>query len=342
MMLVPIIALLIGSNLLVTGYVHETQKTIEISQPITQYMIYNSSNIFPNSMSYNNFLQINTSGVKEAIPYLEVNGVAFVGNMNYSVSIIATDIQSFVQTSHPQVSGSLPSKEGQIAIGAILSKLLGLKTENQIKVTIFSQTRDFSITSILNSSSKYDVALLLPLSTIWNEWPVTDQKISYVEIQSSVIPGNIPTSLTIMKEPSLNQVVTSFAAETTNLIQIWVYILLGLSAIVAVAVSYRTISVTKFEYGILRTIGARVSTARILLVFEHLMVSIISIIIGVAAGIVLTQVISTVLNSTFGMTILPAVNLTQIGLLGVSAFALIFLSGLLSIYYLPKLVRSGL
>ena len=240
-MLVPIIALLVGSNLLITGYVHGTQATLSISQPSNEYMVYNSSNIFPNSMSYNTFLQINTSRVSQASPYLQVSGDLLTGNTNYTVSIAATNLQQFVHTKHPNILGSLPSKENEIAIGSILSKLLGIKTGNQIRVSISSETQNFSITSVINSTSKYDAMLLLPLSTMWSDWPMTDQRVSFIVFQSSAIPTNLPEGLTVTNEASLNQVVSSFTRETTNLIQIWVYLLLGLSAIAAVAASFLTI-----------------------------------------------------------------------------------------------------
>ena len=341
MMLVPIIALLIGSNLLVTGYVHGTQATLSISPQSNEYMVYNSSNIFPNSMSYNTFLQINTSRVSQAAPYLQVSGALLTGNTNYTVSIAATNLQLFVHTKHPNILGSLPSKENEIAIGSILSKLLGIKTGNQIRVTISSETQNFSITSVINSTSKYDAMLLLPLSTMWTDWPMTDQRVSFIVFQSSAIPTNLSQGLTVTNEASLNQVVSSFTRETTNLIQIWVYLLLGLSAIAAVAASFRTISGTAFEYRILRTIGAGISTARRLLVYEHFIVSGISSIFGVAAGIVMTEVISTFLNSMFSIGIVPEVNLTEIGSLGAASFALIMLTGLISIYRVPRSIQGG-
>lgn len=341
MMLVPIIALLVGSNLLITGYAHEAQNTIGVTEPSNEYMIYNSSNIFPNSMSYNTYLQINTSEVKQAIPYLQVSGDVSMDNRNHSTDITATNIESFVLTRHPAISGNLPSNKSEIAVGTILSELLGVKTGDKIGVTIFSQTHNFSITCVLNSTSKYDAMLLLPLSTMWNDWPITAQSVSYVEFQANKIPSGIPAGLTITSEATLGQVVTSFTAETTNLIQIWVYLLLGLSAVVAVGASFRTTSGTVLEYQILRTIGARISEARKLIVYEHLAVSGVSTIMGVTAGIAVTQVMSTFLSSTFGLPIVPVIDLIQIILLGVASFTLIFLIGLVSIYRISRSIRIG-
>lgn len=342
MMLVPIIALLIGSNLLITGYVHEVQNTINVTEPSKEYMIYNSSNIFPNSMSYITYLQINASEVKEAIPYLQVNGVVLVDNRNYSTIITATNIQSFVLTRHPAVSGTLPTNISEIGVGAILSKLLGVKTGDQIGVTIFSQTRNFTITSVFNSTSKYDVMLLLPFSTMWKFWPVTSQSVSYIEFQASKIPSGIPAGLTISGEATLGQVVSSFTTETRNLIQVWVYILLGLSAIVAVGASFRTTNGTVLEYRILRTIGAKIYEARRLIVYEHLAVSGVSTVVGVTAGVVATEVISTFLSSTFGLPLIPAIDIVQISLLGIASFALIFLSGIVSIYRISRSIQTVL
>jgi len=346
LMLVPIVTLLVGSNLLITGYAHETQSSLSFIPSGEVYIAYSASsngNLNASSLAYGSFQAINGSGVRWALPFLEKTAsVGFDGKKFNDIYIVGTDIHVFENAKEPQVfyasQANRSISDGEIAIGAILSKITGISLNDTIQVSIGSVERNFTVNAIMNSTSQYDTMLILPLNSFWSSYPETGNSVSYVEFQNSS-QISVPNGMHVAEEGNLGVIASSFASDTTNLVNLWTFVMLALVAVAAVVASFRIVSGSTLEFDILWALGSRKVTASGLLIYQLATVCACSVIIGIAGGVVATQIFSTFIGTMLHAPILPAIDPTQLASFALYSFVLMFAAGFATIA--AFLVRRG-
>ncbi len=319
MILVPVVAILVGSNLLIGAYATETQSVVGSLQPGGDYIAYG----IPGSLSYSTYLTINRSDVSWAVPYLEIPAVTIGGT---NTSIVGTNINALIAAKHSQLLGKIATDEYQADAGAILSKLLVLSIGENVSVQTSSFSHTFKIVGIINSSGPTDAQLLIPLSSAWSIEPNENQSLSFVEFSTShqIAP---PQGVRITDATGLRQVAKTLGSDTVSLISTWTYVLLFLIAVVGVAASQRVLSGSAAEYEVLRIIGASLSQARRLLLYEFTLVAAASVIIGCSLGIAIVEVLLTFLQALFHTPVIVGISLVQLLILCGTSFVLIFLVG---------------
>ena len=340
LMLVPVVALLTSSNLVASGYLQQAAGTLSLVQPSNSYVAYQQGSASPSSgsLGYDSFVRIQASGASSALPMLSFQSGASDGGRSANASVLATNTTAFVKARNSIVYGKVAAGPGQVDAGAIVAKVLHIRVGDNVTVDAFSQTRSLSVVGILNSTDQSDTGLILPLSSAWTAWPQTAEKISYVEFVSSdpnVVSG-VSQSMTVIKEKGVGQIASSFGSQTANLLTNWSYVLFALSAAVAVAASLRLVAEVSREFDTVRALGARLSTARALVFYQLLMVSAVSVLIGLSAGIVSTSMLATLLNPIDKLSLTLTIDPWRLLLVGTAAFLLILGAGSLALRWLPQ------
>ena len=329
LMLVPIVTLLVGSNLLIVGYANQAQSTLSVLHSGGVFTAYSDS-----PMNYSTFQEINSSRVSWALPFLQANSTLYSSGKELSnVPVIGTMIQPFENIKRPAMyypAGNSSLTGNEIAVGAILSELSGIKLGNIVQLSIGSAEYNFTVGAIMNSSSEYDVMIVMPLSLLWKMYPQLNNSISYVEFLANS-QYQAPSGLALQKEGDIASVATTFASDTSNLVTLWSYAVFALVAVSAVVASFRIVSGSSLEFETLRTLGSKVGRASRLLLYQHAMISLVSVVVGVSSGIVITQMLSTFVSALLHVTIVPQIDVIQLAFFGVISFMLMFVAGIVTI-----------
>ena len=340
LMLVPVVALLISSSMVTSGYLQQATASVSLVQPSSAYLAYQTGSINPasSSMNYDAFVRIQGSGVSSATPILSFPSLITERSNTVNASVLATNMTAFIAERQSVVYGKVAREAGQVDAGAIIAKILGIKVGESVTVDAFSQAQTLTVVGILNSTDESDTGLILPLSSSWTLWPQTDDRISYVEFVGSQ-GGAISSSsgnVTVIREEGIDQIARSFNSQTASLLTNWTYVLFGLAAAAAVAAASRVVTEISQEYNTIRALGARLSVARALVLYELLIISGVAVLIGISAGIVSSSILGTLFKAIDGLPLAPSVNPVQLVIVGVAAFLFIVAAGSISLAWLPR------
>jgi ABC-type lipoprotein release transport system permease subunit len=346
LMLVPVVALLISSSMVTTGYVQQATAAVSLVQPSDAYLAYQEGSASPlsSSLAYDAFLGVAGSGVTSATPILTIQSVVSEGGGSANSSVLATNMTAFIASRQSIVYGKVAEGLGEVDAGAIIAKILGIKPGDNVTVDALSQSRTLTVVGILNSTDQSDTDLILPLSTAWELWPQTADRISYVEFDTpdqgaiSSFSGN----MTVIREEGIDQIARSFDAQTSSLLSSWTYVLFALAAAASVAAASRVVTEVSQEFNTVRALGAKLSTARALVFYELLIISAVSVLIGVSMGVVSSSMLGTLFKAVDGLPLAPSISPVELATVGTASFLFILGAGSVSLAWLPKRIgRTG-
>ena len=237
LMVVPVVALLVSSNLVASGYLQQATAAVDLVRPSGTYLAYQAGSASPSasSLSYATFVAVeHSSSVSSALPLLEFPTVVAQGRSSVNATVLATDMSAFIKARHSSVYGKVAAADGQADAGAILEKILGIKVGDNVTVRAFSGSQTLTIVGIFNSTDQSDTGLILPLSSAWSMWPQTSDRVSDIEFASTSATAlsTISGGLTVIPEQGIDQIVVSFGSQTSSLLASWTDILLALTAVV--------------------------------------------------------------------------------------------------------------
>lgn len=340
LMLVPVVALLISSNMVASGYLQQASGSVSLVQPSNAYLAYQPGSATPStgSVSYDAFVRIEQSGVSSALPLLSFPSVVSDGARSANASVLATNTTAFIKARASIVYGKVADSGSQADAGAIIAKVLDIKVGDVVTVDAFSRTQTLTVVGILNSTDQSDTGLILPLSSVWTLWPQTADRISYVEFVANDqnVASSISGNMTVIREQGIDQIALSFSNQTAGLLSTLTYVLLALSAAAAVAAASRVVTEVSQEYDTVRALGAELRAARSLVLYQLLVISAVSVLIGVSAGIVSTSILATLLKALDGLPLSPGIDPVKLFTIGTASFLLILGAGSLSLAWLPR------
>jgi ABC-type antimicrobial peptide transport system permease subunit len=349
LMVVPVVTLLVSSNLVASGYLQQATAVVDLVRPSETYLAYQAGSASPSSssLSYDSFLSVkNSTSVTSALPLLLLLFPTVVnqGRNATNTTIIGTDMSAFIKAHHSSVYGRVAAAAAsgdQADAGAILEKMLNIKVGDNVTVVSSAGTRTLTIVGILNSTDQSDTSLIIPLTSAWSIWPQTSNTISEIEFASAVPPASLSSissakGLIVIPEQGIDQIALSFGTQTTSLLTSWTYILLALAAAAAVAAAFRIVSEVSQEYMTIRALGGDLWTAR-RLVFQQLsLIALTASIVGACTGLVMTMMMATMLQALVGLPAFPGFNLARFAETVGLAFALVLGAGSLSLLSLPR------
>jgi ABC-type antimicrobial peptide transport system permease subunit len=340
LMLVPVVALLISSSMVTSGYLQQATASVNLVQPSNAYLAYEagSANPLSSSMGYDDFVRIQQSGVTSATPILSFPSGVAVGADSANSSVLATNMTAFIIERQSVVYGKVALEGNEVDAGAIVAKILGIKVGENVTVDAFARTETLKVVGILNTTDQSDTGLVLPLSSSWALWPQTAGRISYVEFSSAdeSAMSSFSGNMTVIREEGISQIARSFNGQTAGLLTNWTYVLFALSAAAAIAAASRVVTEVSQEYDTVRALGARLSTARALVFYELVVVSGLAVVLGISAGIVATSMLGTLFKAIDGLPLAPGIDPVQLITVGVASFLFILAAGSVSLLWLPR------
>lgn len=276
-----------------------------------------------------------SSNVKYAVFLTPIQATIEHNGKSYRAEVIGADnLTSYLNNHHMYTNGSISKENLQANVGIVLANLVSIQKNQTLEVTIYEKTSEFKITGVVQGNAQSDGQIILPLETL--ESLNGASIFGYVEFsiadagQADATIANISQILPSTVRIVGTQQVTAFASDinhqTVAFIDVWSIAVYAVVAAASYVTTTRVVGEAEYELDTLRVLGARKPLRFSLVLSYGLIIGLIGSIVGVALGVVGTQVASTAVRWVWsGSFLSPFLELPQLlTILLLSAAAALF------------------
>ncbi len=301
-----LIALLTSINSLVNNINSQATIVGELSTIGQTYLLTskNSTSLSDSQIDASLINQIqNNPNVNYATGQKIVQGTLTTKNGTYKVNVLGiSNLEDFLRTSNARVNGSISQGESQTDVGIILANLASVKLNDTLALAINNQPIQLLAAGVTQTDEQSDTELIMPLITL-QTLTQNSSTISFIQFSlkdpstKSETIANItqalPSDTKITQVQQVQTFVQSINSQTANFINVWsisVYIVIAASSYI---VAVRAINEAKYELYMLKTLGARKNATISLIISYSITLAILGSLLGIALGVVGTQVTAT-------------------------------------------------
>jgi len=218
--------------------------------------------------------------------------------------------------------GSTPRNMSEANIGVLLAGRLNVSVDDYIEIVLGGGRHVLRVAGILRCSCPYDEEVLVQLEDAWRMSPDADGKITFLEFTGRLDDGEFASlNLRVMPVQPASQAIEGIVESTFNTIRSWA---LAISIAVFVSSYFTSLKMCIDSLDrvlVLRSIGFSKKKAALFLFYKALIVSLMSLLVGVSVGIVSSQVIFRALSLILSVEAYQPPTLTLNDLCWVSAAA---------------------
>jgi len=222
---------------------------------------------------------------------------------NYTVNILGVDnVRAYFDNDGASISGSVSQNQSETDVGIILANLASININSSLTVTIYNKITQLNVVGISRTTKQSDTELIMPLKNL-QALTKNNHTISFIEFSIkdfstdnktiASITQTLPSDVKITKVQQIQTFAQDINNQTINFINVWsiaVYIVITAASYI---ITTRMINEAKYDLYMLRALGAKKKTTISLIILHTLIIGFISSIIGVAIGIVGTQIAAT-------------------------------------------------
>ncbi len=232
----------------------------------------------------------------------------------YSINLRAVDdVAAFLKNRHASVSGKVGLGASEAVVGIVLSNMASLGRADDLILFLNNQQIPLNVTAVVRMNDQSDSELILSLDSLQNITQVP-AKVSFVEFsidgsgQASKVLDDLveilPSDVKIVGVQQTIAFAKDINNQTVNFISVWsvaVYaVIMGASYVIAL----RVLNDAKYELFMLRFFGTKKNGIVTLILVYTLVLAFLGSVIGLAIGLVGTQVISTGIRWFLGNSLL--------------------------------------
>lgn len=241
---------------------------------------------------------------------------------NSAMSIIGTNYAGNMdELGFENIEGKNPTDENQISIGTSTAKMYNKEVGDDFSIYIDGKLLSFKITGIYQSFNNMGQGYRMQTSAVKRATPSYEpntflvklkdgqNKSEFIRDMEKLFGDSIDARITSdMFDSIMNPIMNTMGMSLVFICCIFLVVLV----ITIYSSSILSIHKLKKNFGIFKTIGMTPVQVRFLVVVRYLIVGIIAIIIGTAAGLYLTPVLMTAMCSSMGVVSFPmSVNILQ-------------------------------
>jgi ABC-type lipoprotein release transport system permease subunit len=249
-----------------------------------------STSLFDSQIDSSLINQIhNDSDIDYATSQQIVQATLTTNNGTFAVDVRAVDdIQAFLIKRNAYVNGSISQKDSETNMGVILSQLVSVNINDSINLIINGKVAHLEVVGVVQTTQQSDTEVIMSLKTL--QTLTQNGAVSFIEFSLS--------------NPDIDNKAIDNIEQTAEFVQdinnqIIVFINTWSLAIytVVVAASYivasRLVTEAEYELYMLRTLGAKKKATVSLILIHTLTIAFVGSILGIALGIVGTQIAAT-------------------------------------------------
>ncbi len=301
-----LIALIASVSCLLNNINQQTTQLSELPSIGQTYLITskNSTSLADSQIDPSLISQIdNNSNIDYATFQQIVPATLTTSNGNFAVNIRAVDnIQAFLNNRQAYVNGSISKKESETDVGIILSQLGSIKINDSINLIINDKVNQLKVVGIVQTTQQSDTEVIMPLTTL----QTLTQKNgigSFIEFHLKNfnsdnktidnIIQNLPKNIKIIKIQQITDFVQDVNNQTISFINVWSIVVYTVVVAASYIVASRLVTEAEYELYMLNALGAKKKATTSLILTYTLTIAFFGAILGVAIGIVGTQMAAT-------------------------------------------------
>jgi ABC-type lipoprotein release transport system permease subunit len=301
-----LIALLTSVNSLLNNINAETSALTTLSNVGQNYLITskNSSSLFDSQIDSNLTNQVrNDSNINYATSQQLTQGILKTKDGNYTVNIRAVnDLQAYLGNRGAYVNGSISKNESETNMGIVISQLTSTNKNDPVNLTINNQSTQLKVVGIVQANQQSDAELIMPLTNLqaltqetgtvsFCEFSLKDSRTANMTL--STITQTLPNDIKIIKLTQAAEFAQAINNQTINFINVWSITIYMVVIAAAYVLATRLVNEAKYELYILRTLGTKKKATLSLIVTYTLTIVFVGSAIGIAIGLVGTQMAAT-------------------------------------------------
>jgi len=221
---------------------------------------------------------------------------------SYTVDILGVNnVTTYLIHDSGGINGSVSLNRGEVDVGVVLANLARVSLHEQVNVTVNGQTSQLTVVGITETTHQSDTQLIMPQSAL-QELTQNRHAGSYIEFSLKTAGENqtltslsqtLPSDVKITKVQQVQTFIQDINGQTVNFINVWsiaVYVVITAASYI---IATRLIDESRYELCMFRTLGAKKKATITLIILYTLTIAFLGSLIGIAVGIVGTQIAAT-------------------------------------------------
>lgn len=256
------------------------------------------------------------------------------------------NLTAYLKVQSASVNGTTAKDIDEANAGVLLANLASLETNDYVTVTVGDVSLIVKIVGVTRSQTQLDSEFIVPMETA--DYLTGNRALSFIEFifkedvnsQQALnqISGSLPTDVKVVKVQQTGLFLEQTTGETLNFLTVWSISVFALVAVASYVVSTRLIVESEYELTMLRAVGAKRLKVSSVIFTYNMLVAVTGSVLGIALGIVGTQVVSSFLRVWQNTPVVPFLELTQFG--QILALSLLF-SALGCVYPTLRLYKEN-
>jgi len=246
----------------------------------------------------------NALGIKYIIPQKVVT-VNITTNLSNCTTILKglKNVGEFLKSRNAYINGTVAESTGEVDVGEILANLLKVSVNDEITLTLNKKSIKAKVVGIFKTLTQDDTEAIVPLETV--NYLTGDDSISAIEFTleesandtkvieriSKLLPKEVRL-VKVQQTSNFLQAINQQILKFLFFLSVLVYIIV---AIASYLVTVKFLFESSYELSMLRALGAKKELLVVLVLMYAMITSVAGSILGIAVGLVGTQVVSTVL-----------------------------------------------
>lgn len=275
----------------------------------------NSPSLYDSQIDSSLISQIqNNTNVNYALGERIIQGTLTTKSGIYSVNLLGvSNVADFLNGDNARINGSISQSQSQTDVGIILANLASIKLNDTLTLTVNNKTGELYTAGITQTTEQSDTELIMPLTAL-ETFTQNSDIISFIQFSikesstKSEILANIsqtlPSDVKITQVQQVQTFVQDINGQTINFINVWsiaVYIVIAAASYI---IAVRAINEAKYELYMLKTLGAKKRSTVSLVISYSIVLAVFGSLLGIALGVVGTQVTATGVRWMWGSFVL--------------------------------------
>lgn len=310
-----LVAILASANSIVNYLNTQVEALASLRQPTGRYIIVRGSSISDSKLDSKLLDQIYSLHHVENIMPIKYTWL----NLTFRSATIeapvrgVNNVKGFLETRRASLMGGVAKSVNEAVVGELLANAYSVDIGSEIRLTYNTRSILVTVTGIFRTQTEIDSEVIVPIETIFNL--TGEEYISLIEFSlkkgadaervladiSEILPEDI--RVVQVHQPVI------FARQThiqmSNFLSFWSLIICAVIASASYITAARLAEESYYEILLLKVLGARRGRIFALMLLYIVIVAAVSSVLGISAGLVGTQIVSTFLS-----WLMPGVKIT--------------------------------
>lgn len=202
------------------------------------------------------------------------------------------DLEQLYKFRNIGLRGSIPKNVSEVNVGILLAERLNASINQYIEVELYGEKYVFKVAGVVRCNCPYDEELLMSIREAWRLMPSLTRKAALVELSGRLDIEELKyLNVKVLPIQPASEALMNIVESTFNTIRNWAFAISVIVFFSSYFASLKICSDSLDRVKLLKAIGVSKRKIILFMFYKTMIASLISIIVGISSGIVLSQVI---------------------------------------------------